>query len=83
VARPFKAVIKYVNFTWHVQQMCSPTFSNWHRKMAHDVAPSIVGGFTAPALVPIPLLRSAPASTSFNCVWNSHGLNIGFYSFLD
>jgi hypothetical protein len=28
-------MIKYVDFSRHVQQLCSPTFSNWCQNMAH------------------------------------------------
>jgi hypothetical protein len=62
VARPYKATIKYMDFSWLVQQLRSATVSNWCRNKAHDVVPSNLGGFPAPAPVPVPILLSAPVS---------------------
>jgi hypothetical protein len=78
--RIYKAVIKYVNFSCHVQQLCSATVLKWCQNMVHDAVPSNSGGFTAPVPVPVPLLPYALNSTSFNCVWNCSGdLNLGFF----
>jgi hypothetical protein len=71
VARPCKKVIKYVNFSWRMQQLWSATVSNWRRNTAHDVIPSNFGGFAALAPDPGIFPRSARASTSFTWVWNS------------
>jgi hypothetical protein len=50
-------VIKYVDFSWRVQQLCCASVSNWSRNTAHDVVPSILSGFATPAPVPVPLPR--------------------------
>jgi hypothetical protein len=68
---PCKAVIKYIYFSRYVQQLCSATVSNWRRNTAHNVVPSNLGGSIELETIPVPLLRSARASTSGNCVWNS------------
>jgi hypothetical protein len=62
---------KYVDFSRHIQQLCSTMIWNCHQNTAHDVVSSNLSVFTAPAQVPVPLLSSTQASTSFNCIWNS------------
>jgi hypothetical protein len=63
VASLCKAEIRSADFSWRVEQLSSVTVSNWRRSTAC--------GFNETAFALLPLLRSAPSSTSFNCVWNS------------
>jgi hypothetical protein len=37
-----------VDFSRHIQQLCSARVSNWRRNTAHDVVPSNLGGSAAP-----------------------------------
>jgi hypothetical protein len=69
-ARPFSAVIRYVDFSWSEQRLCSATVSNWRRNTAQDVFPLNVGGYTV--IVPTPCARpsSALASTASYLAWN-------------
>jgi hypothetical protein len=84
VARPCKAVVKYVDFSRRIQQLCSAAVSNWRRNTAHYVVPSNFGGFAMPAPVPVPLPRSSLALDFFQLCLKlaSGGLNLGFHPFL-
>jgi hypothetical protein len=46
--------------------LCCAAILYWLRNTAHDVVPSNLDGFAAPAPVPVHLLRSTGASTSAN-----------------
>jgi hypothetical protein len=68
-AGSFKVVIRYVAFSWGVQQFCFPTVSNYHQNMTHDINTLLLGGCTKPTLVSVlPQDLPAQASTSANFV---------------
>jgi hypothetical protein len=51
VARLCTVVIKYLDFSWLVQQLCSATFPNWRQNTAHDAVSPNFSEFAAPAPV--------------------------------
>jgi hypothetical protein len=71
VARPFRAVIKYVNFCWGNQWLCSAMVLNWCQNTAQDVVPSNIGGCAVLAQTPGPLPSSVLASAIYIRNWNS------------
>jgi hypothetical protein len=80
VARPCKAVIKYVDFSRRVQQLCSATVRKWRRNTAHDVFSSNLGGFATPA----PVFSSSALGAGLDFFQlrlelASGGLKLGFY----
>jgi hypothetical protein len=62
-------VLKHVDFSW----CSSPVVLCYGLELVpehgHDVVPLNLCRFVRPAMAPVPLLCSALASTSFNCVW--------------
>jgi hypothetical protein len=50
-AGSFKVVIRYVAFSWGVQQFYSITVLNCHQNMAHDIDTVHLGGCIEPTLV--------------------------------
>jgi hypothetical protein len=70
-ACPCKAVIRYEDFSWRVQPLCSATVSSWHRNTVHAAVLSNSGSLAVLKLFSVPHLYPANSLASSSRVWNS------------